>query len=162
MATVQLQTQSNSNQSNTRTLFPSERKELSTSEQEALASAFPPVNPGFIPNGNRVLVQLRSAVTVTKGGIHLTGESIDAQLYEEQIGRVVAMGGATFRNPANMEPWAEGEWFSVGDYVRVPKFGGDKTWTIQDGNQKTLFVVFRDYDIIGTIFGNPLDIKGYI
>lgn len=145
-----------------RSLYKVEPKKLSTREQSDLAAAFPPVDPGFIPNGNRVLIQVRSAKKKSKGGIILTEESQESQLYDEQVGRVVAMGQACFRNPANMEQWAEDPWFEVGDYIRFPKFGGDKTWTVTPDGERTLFIVFREYDTIGKIYCNPLDIKGTI
>jgi co-chaperonin GroES (HSP10) len=137
-----------------------EQKKLSPEEQSALDDAFPDVDPGFIPNGNRVLIQVKKPKTKSKGGIILTDEAAESQIYEEQIGRVVAIGQAAFRNPGNMEPWAEGAWFEVGDFVRFPKFGGDKTWTVTPDGEKTLFIVFREYDTIGKIYCNPLDIKG--
>ncbi len=146
---------------NVRSLFPVERVDFTPEELKEINDTFPPVNPGFIPNGNRVLVQLRSLSETTKGGIILSQQSQEAALYEEQIGRVVAVGASAFFSQATMQPWPEGEWFSIGDFVRVPKFGGDKTWT-KNEDKKTLFVIFRDFDIIGKVIGNPLNIKGYI
>lgn len=158
MATVLAQTKTE--QTKPRSLYSVEQKKLSPEEIEALAEAFPPVDPGFVPNGNRVLVQVRAAKTKTKGGIILTDESTEVQLYDEQIGKVVAIGQAAFRNPADMSQWAEDPWFEVGDFIRFPKFGGDKTWTIGADGEKTLFIVFREYETIGKIYCNPLDIKG--
>ena len=39
------------------------------------------------------------------------------------IGRVVEIGPLAFKNRETMESWPEGSWASVGDYVRVPKWG---------------------------------------
>lgn len=143
-------------------LYPTHKKILTPEDQSALDEAFPFIDPQFVPLGNRVLVQLRAPKEKSKGGVILTSASVESQLYEEQIGRVVAIGKAAFRNPANMESWAEGAWFEVGDFVRVPKFGGDKTWTVKGSDEKCLFVTFREYDVIGLVTGNPLEIKGYI
>lgn len=145
-----------------RSLHPAAPRKFSPQEQADIDSTFPPIDPGFIPNGNRVLVQLRSLQDTTKGGIILSQQSQEAALYEEQIGRVVAIGRSSFYNQSTMQPWPEGEDFALGDFVRVPKFGGDKTWTVSPDGRKTLFVVFRDRDIIGRVTGNPLEIKGYI
>lgn len=156
------QTQTNQNNSSLGSLFKVEQKELSPEEIAAIEDAFPLVDPGFVPNGNRVLIQVRRPKTKSKGGILLTDESVESQVFDEQVGRVVAIGQAAFRNPADMTPWAEGPWFQVGDFVRFPKFGGDKTWTVTPDGEKTLFIVFREYDTIGKIYCNPLDIKGAI
>lgn len=143
-----------------RSLYKVEPKELSPEEKAAIDDAFPPVDPGFIPNGNRVLIQVRRPKEKSKGGIYLTDQNVEGQLYDEQVGRVVAIGQAAFRNPADMSQWAEDPWFEVGDFVRFPKYGGDKTWTVTPDGEKTLFIVFREYDTIGKIYCNPLDIKG--
>lgn len=145
-----------------RSLHPDAPHEFSPTQLKEIDGTFPAIDPGFLPNGNRILVQLRSIQEVTKGGIILSEQSQEAALYEEQIGRVVAIGRSAFYNQSTMEPWPEGEDFTIGDFVRVPKFGGDKTWTVSPDGKKTLFVVFRDRDIIGKVTGNPLDIKGYI
>jgi co-chaperonin GroES (HSP10) len=145
-----------------RSLYPTDTVPLSEQELKDVEAAFPPIDFGFLPSGNRVLVQLRSLEEKTRGGIFLPQQSQEGALYEEQIGRVVAIGRSAFYNQSTMEPWPEGEDFTVGDFVRVPKFGGDKTWTETPDGRKALFVIFRDRDIIGRITGNPLKIKGYI
>lgn len=154
MATEQTQTQ---NLNKPRSLYKIEQKQFSQEELYFIAEAFPSVDPGFVPNGNRILIQVRKAITKTKTGIYLTDESQQSQVYNEQVGKVIAIGQAAFRNPADMSQWAEDPWFEVGDFVRFPKFGGDKTWT-----NDTLFIVFREFDTIGKIYCNPLDIKGAI
>jgi co-chaperonin GroES (HSP10) len=158
MATALTQTKKQNNTA--RSLYSSEQKEFTPEEQIAIDEAFPAIDPGFVPNGNRVLIQVRRPKTKTKGGILLTEQNADVQLYDEQVGRVVAIGQAAFRNPADMTTWAEDPWFDVGDFVRFPKFGGDKTWTVSADGESTLFIVFREFDTIGRIYCNPLDIKG--
>lgn len=145
-----------------RSLYPTEQREFTPQEQQEIKDAFPDIDPGYVPNGNRVIVQLRVLPEKTKGGIILTQASADQALYEEQIGRVVAIGSSAFHSQTTMTPWPEGEWYGVGDYVRVPKFGGDKTWTKISDDKKGLFILFFERDILGRITGNPLAIKGYI
>ncbi len=148
-----------------RSLYKIEQKQFSQEELDQIEEAFPPIDPGFVPNGNRVLIQVRRAQEKSKGGIIITETSQEVNLYDEQIGKVVAIGQAAFRNPADMSQWAEDPWFEVGDFVRFPKFGGDKTWTITkngENTEKTLFIVFREFDTIGKIYCNPLDIRGAI
>lgn len=145
-----------------RSLYSTQRRELSPKELADLADAFPLIDPGIIPNGNRVIVQLRALPSKTKGGIIITQSTRNESLYDEQIGKVISIGASAFHSQATMEPWPEGEWFSIGDYVRVPKFGGDKQWTFTDNEgTETIFVIFRDYEVIGTLTGNPLKVKGF-
>jgi hypothetical protein len=64
-----------------------------------------------------------------------------------------------------LTPWPEGAWASPGEYVRVPKYGGDR-WELDldpnDPDKKVLFVIFEDKDLIGKITGNPLDMKAFV
>lgn len=164
MPAMKLTNKTNSDESQfaVRSLHTTCSRKFSPEELINIEETFPPVDPGFIPNGNRVLVQLRSLQEKTKGGLYISQQSQESALFEEQIGRVVAIGRSAFYNQTNMQPWPEGRWFDVGDFVRVPKFGGDKTWTSSPDGKKTLFAVFRDFDIVGVVTGNPLEIKGYI
>jgi hypothetical protein len=65
-----------------------------------------------------------------------------------------------------MESWPEGAWAQVGDFVRVPKWGGDR-WEIdfkdeQGAEGKCLFTFFNDHELIGKVTGDPRDIKAFI
>jgi hypothetical protein len=61
-----------------------------------------------------------------------------------------------------MDPWPEGSWCTPGDYVRVPKYGGDR-WEVPLSNgESALFVIFNDLDIIGQVTGDPLAIRAFI
>lgn len=141
-----------------RSLFPVKFKDFNAHEQKLIDDAFPEIDPGMVPNGNRILVQMRSARLKTAGGVHLPENTSTSQLYEEQVGKVISIGSSAFHSQTTMNPWPEGEPFGVGDFVRVPKFGGDRQWT----RGEALFQIVRDFDIIAVVLGNPLDIKGYV
>lgn len=143
---------------NIRSLFPVAFRQFSPIEQKSIDEAFPLIDPGMVPSGNRIIVQMRSAKLKTAGGIHLPDNTSTSQLYEEQIGRVVSIGSSAFHSQTTMNPWPEGEPFGVGDFVRIPKFGGDRQWT----RGEALFQIVRDFDVIAVVLGNPLDIKGYV
>jgi hypothetical protein len=67
-----------------------------------------------------------------------------------------------FKNRNTQEPWPEGAWSKVGDFVRVPKYGGDK-WSVKtDDDQEVIFVILNDLDLVGEITGDPLAFKAYI
>lgn len=125
--------------------------------------AFPPCDPGIKPFGSRVLVQVRTPKKKTAGGIILTSETRETDAWNTQIAKVLDMGELAFKNRTTMERWPEGNWCEVGDFVRVPKYGGDR-WTVKvnDGDDEALLVIFNDLDLIGKVTGDPLAIKAFI
>ena len=62
-----------------------------------------------------------------------------------------------------MEPWPEGSWCEVGDYIRVPKWGGDR-WEVMVGadEEKALFMILNDHEIIAKVTGNPLEMRAFV
>ncbi len=137
----------------------------STAELEA---AFPPIDPGIRPFGSRVLVQIRTAKKVTAGGIILTDDAKDTEKWNTQIAKVIAKGPLAFKNRNTLEDWKEGHWCEPGDFVRVPKYAGDRFGIPfgdkVDGVQRdeAMFVIFDDLNIIGAVTGDPLGIKAFI
>ena len=129
-----------------------------------LDEAFPPVDPGVQPFGSRVLVQIRTPKTKTKGGIIITQEMREVEHHNTQVAKIIAVGPLAFKNRQTMEHWPEGSWVEPGDFVRVPKYGGDR-WTVKhkDGadilESNVIFVLFDDLNLIGKITGDPLVVK---
>ena len=127
-----------------------------------LEEAFPSGEPGLIPFGSRVLVQIRTANRTSEGGIILHTETRETEIWNTQIAKVVSLGPLAFKNRNTMESWPEGSWCKPGEYVRVPKYGGDR-WKVPYGNdEEALFVIFNDLDIVGGVVGDPLAIKAFI
>ena len=127
-----------------------------------LEEAFPSVEPGLIPFGSRVLVQIRSPKKTSSGGIILHNETRETEIWNTQIAKVHSLGPLAFKNRNTMESWPEGAWCKPGEYVRVPKYGGDR-WKVPYGNdEEALFVIFNDLDIVGGVVGDPLAIKAFI
>jgi co-chaperonin GroES (HSP10) len=131
-----------------------------------LDEAFPAVDAGAVPCGARILVQWRmTKETVTESGIILANETKEAEKWNNQVAKIVAIGPLAFKKRDSMEPWPEGSWVSVGDFVRMPKWGGDR-WEIPfmiDGKEHTaLFSVFNDHEIIAKITSDPLMVKAFI
>lgn len=132
-----------------------------------LAGAFPAVDPGAIPLGARVLVQLRMAKKrVTASGIILAQETRDTEKAQNPVGKVVAMGPLAFKKRDSMEPWPEGSWCDVGDFLRVPKWTGDR-WEVKlpnapEGEDKVEFIVLNDHEVIAKITGDPLEMRAFV
>lgn len=135
---------------------------------ENLDEAFPHCDPGVQPFGSRVMVQIRTPKNKTSGGIIIPkgGETQETEFWVQQSAKVLAVGPLAFCNRDTQKPWPEGSWCQPGDYVRVPRFGGDR-WTITlsgSGEDKieALIIIYNDLDIIGKITGDPTQMKGFI
>ncbi len=129
-----------------------------------IAWAFPSVDPGAKPLGGRILVQLRrTKQTVTGAGIILVQETKETEKWNNMVARVIEIGPLAFRKRDTMEPWPEGSWCVVGDYIRVPKWGGDR-WEVEvEGEEeKALFMILNDHEVIAKVTCNPLEMKAFL
>jgi co-chaperonin GroES (HSP10) len=132
-----------------------------------VAWAFPSVDPGAKPLGGRILVQLRRAKQkTTSAGIILVEETKETEKWQNMVAKVVEIGPLAFKHRDTMLPWPEGSWIEVGDYIRVPKWGGDR-WEVpiegaDDHEDPALFMVLNDHEVIVKITGNPLAMKAFI
>lgn len=142
-----------------------ESRNRSRRSYQTIEDAFPDVDPMHEPFGDRVLVQLRSPAEKTEGGIILTHDSQDTEKWNTQVAKVLAIGPVAFKNRDTLEPWKEGAWCSVGEFVRVPKYGADR-WEVpvpdSPTNKKAIFMFIRDNDLGGRIKGDPLQVIAYI
>jgi len=129
---------------------------------ESVDEAFPDCDPGVHPFGSRVLVQIRTPKKKTAGGILLLDDARETEIYNTQIAKVRSVGSLAFKNRNTMDPWPEGSWCEVGDYVRVPRYGGDR-WTVKTpSGEDAIVVIFNDLDLVGRVTGDPLAIKAFL
>jgi co-chaperonin GroES (HSP10) len=129
-----------------------------------IAWAFPSVDPGAKPLGGRVLVQLRrTKQTVTGAGIILVQETKETEKWNNMVARVVENGPLAFKKRDTMESWPEGSWCEIGDFIRVPKWGGDR-WEVEvgDDEEKALFMILNDHEIIAKVTGDPLQMRAFV
>ena len=132
-----------------------------------LEEAFPLVDPGAIPLGARVLVQLRKAKKrMTNSGIILPEETRDTERAQNPVAKVIALGPLAFKKRDTMESWVEGTWCEVGDFIRVPKWGGDR-WEVpvpdaHSDDDPALFMVLNDHEVIAKLTGDPLAMKAFL
>jgi len=137
------------------------------SDPAELAWAFPEVNAGQAPFGGRVIVQLRRIRKTAKGSrIILVDETKENEKWQNMIGKVIAIGPLAFKNRETMASWPEGSWAQVGDYVRVPKWGGDR-WerTVpneNDSDTPVLFMTINDHELIAKVTDDPLSFNVFI
>lgn len=124
---------------------------------------FPFIDPEFRPFGHRVLVQIRRVVAKTSSGIILARETKESEAYNNTIGKVIAMGPLAYKNRGTGEPWPEGVWASVGDYVKLPRYGGDR-WSVDmdDGLEPIQIVLFSDSDLQGAYTGDVTQVRSHI
>lgn len=108
---------------------------------------FPELDPGVQPQGNRIVVQLRKAKDVSKGGIILVGDTKATEKWNEVIAKVVKVGPLAYKDVSTLEPWPEGPWANPGDLVRVIKYGGDR-WAVPHGDGEVVFIILQDREVI--------------
>lgn len=119
---------------------------------ETLEEAFPAIDPGVKPLGARILIQLKSVKKASKGGIILVDETRETERVQSMIGKVIAIGPLAFKNRETATDWPEGTWCEVGDYVRVPRWSGDR-FTVPVGDDEINFSVLNDFELWATV--NP-------
>jgi co-chaperonin GroES (HSP10) len=137
------------------------------SDPAELAWAFPDVNPGQAPFGGRIIVQLRRIKKTASGSrIILVSETKEAEKWNNMIGKVIAVGPLAFKNRDTMASWPEGSWANEGDYVRVPRWGGDRWERAVPGEDDTedpvLFMTINDHELIARVTDDPLSFKAYV
>jgi co-chaperonin GroES (HSP10) len=132
-----------------------------------IAWAFPSVDPGAKPLGGRILVQLRRTKKKTsKAGIILVEETKEAEKWNNMVAKVIEIGPLAFKNRDTMQGWPEGSWCQVGDYIRVPKWGGDR-WEVKvegedDMEDPALFMILNDHEVIAKVTCSPLEMRSFI
>lgn len=132
---------------------------------DSLEDAFPPLTEADLnhePFGSAILVQLRQSKSKTKGGILLTDQLREADKSNVQVAKVVAIGPMAFKNRTTMQPWPEGAWAKIGDFVRVPKFTNDR-WevTVKGVEEPVILAQFNDLDLKGRV-NDPLIVKTFV
>lgn len=139
--------------------------------------AFPPIDPGCRPLGNMVLVQVRCALEKS-GNIILPTDSRQTEQYNTQIAKVISMGPLAFHNRNTGELWPEGAWCGVGDFVRIPKYQGERfmlhfkrpEMKFEDGKwhetkqivtDEVEFVFLQDLRLTAVYTADPLTIRAF-
>ena len=150
--------------SDTKDPIPTIEGQAGVSDPVELAWAFPDVAPGQQPYGGRVIVQLRR-IKKKAGLIIIVDETKENEKWNNMIGKVVSIGPLAFKNRDTMASWPEGSWANVGDFVRVPRWGGDR-WERpvpnEDGKDPVLLMTINDHELIAKVTDDPLSFKAYV
>jgi len=158
----------------------------------SLDEAFPAVDPGIRPLGAVVLVQIRQPKRFSAGGVELIAETRATEYYNTQVAKVIAFGPLCFKTVKTIEAplpgvapqdvlvdYVEGSWFQLGEFVRVPRYGGDRFAVEYDHvyrlkepgsdhfepstrREEIIFCLFKAKDILGVITGDPLKVKAFL
>lgn len=130
---------------------------------KSLDEMFPEIDPEFAPFGHRVIVQIRRVVNKTSSGIILAKEATETEAYNNTIGKLISVGPLAFKKRTTGEEWPEGIWARPGDFVRVPRFGGDR-WVVDlhDGLSPVHLVLFADSDLLGAYTGDVSKVRSHL
>lgn len=162
-------------------------------DYKSLAEAFPNVDPGMKPCGFVGLFQIRHPKRFTKGGLELIQETRSTEHYNTQVAKVIALGDLAFKSVKTIPnqtgvigperdvlvDWPEGKWFKIGDFVRLPKYGGDRFSVpymheseavdpesgekyIAQTPDEIIFALFQVKNVMSVITGDPLKIKAFL
>ena len=96
----------------------------------------------------------------------MVAETKETEKWQNMVAKVIEIGPLAFRKRDSMEPWPEGSWCEAGDYIRVPKWGGDR-WEVKvpgedDLEDPALFMILNDHEVIAKVTGNPLEMKAFL
>lgn len=94
---------------------------------DSIQDAFPDVKHPYQPLGSIVMVMLKLPPLKLTGAFEVNDDDRHTERDNQQVGKVVAMGPLAFRRRETCEPWPEGAWCGIGDFVYVPKYQGDRT-----------------------------------
>lgn len=117
-----------------------------------LDTAFPEIDPGVTPLGARILVQLRTVREKTAGGLIIVEDTRQFNKANTQLAKIIRLGPLSYRNRETGELWKEGVWARPGDFVRIPRYGGDRfERKIPGTNDTAIFAIFSDHELVAKV-----------
>ena len=102
------------------------------------------------PSGWRMLVIPYIGKRTSKGGIHLTKETVDRESLATVVAYVVKKGLLCY---SDKEKYGETPWCEEGDWVLIGRYAGAR-FKLEEGDEVR---IINDDEVIGTIL-NPDDI----
>ena len=141
---------------------------VNLTDDTRLAYAFPDADVPYLPLGKMIMVQLRTPgdfkVLANGQKLYFTDETKEYEKHNVQTGLVRKLGPVAYKHRLTLESFPEGDWCKPGDFVRVPKYGGDRVAVPcrDDPKREAMFVVVNDTDVIGLVNGDPLSLKAIL
>lgn len=148
---------------------------------DSMEEAFPSVDAGIQPLGTTCLFLIRRPKRRSIGNLILPEDVRSTEYYNTQVGKVIALGPLCFKSTGadgSLKDWPEGPWFKPGDFVRLPKYGGDRfavSRMVDDVEHDergvehavkvkddVIFALFRVKDVLGLITGDPLLVRAFL
>lgn len=129
-------------------------------DYKSIEEAFPKVSHGHTPCMSNYLVQVRRAKTTTAGGIFVPEESRKSEAANTTVAKVVALGPLCFKNARDLKPWPEGPSFDVGDYLRIPRYGGFR-FSVKHAGEEIDFVLFDHLQQLAKL-EDPMTVISYL
>ena len=127
--------------------------------------AFPDIKPYVQAVGQRLIVQVRTPATKSRGGILFANDTRESEKWNTAVARVISMGDLAYCDRNTGDGWPEGPWCKEGDFVLIPKYGAH-TWQQpipgRDAGDEALFSIINDRDVIGVWDADPLAYKGWV
>lgn len=116
---------------------------------------FPDIDPGEVPVLYRVLVQMKSPVRKTKGGVLTADETQTHDMYQERLGKIIALGPLAFCSRDTGQPWGGDDARpKVGQFVRIQGALG-RSWKMNHAGHEALFTVLDDLDLQTVLTYDP-------
>ena len=106
------------------------------------------------PTGYRILLIPYMMKPKSKGGIILTGETVQQEQLATTVAYVVAVGPDAYKDPK----FTEGPWCKQGDYVLFGRYAGAKI--TMNGNGDNLPMRLINDDEVLAVIKNPEDYVG--
>jgi co-chaperonin GroES (HSP10) len=128
---------------------------------QSLEDAFPSIETGHEPLASNYLVQVRRAKSTTKGGLFIPEEARKSEAANTTVGKVVAIGPICFKDPRTGQEWFEGPSFKVGDYLRIPRYGGFR-FSVKWKDEEIDFVLFDHLQQLAKLSADPRTITAYL
>lgn len=127
-----------------------------------LDESFPDVDPNFEPFGHLVLLQVRVAKErVSEDSKILLPDEVRHTIQANtQVAKLIVHGPLAFHNRTTGVIWPEGAWARPGDFVRIPKYSGDR-WEVKYGDGVVMFVLLKDLELAGRV-PRPLEVVAYV
>lgn len=134
----------------------------SISTSGLLSNSFPDVDPNFEPFGHLVLLQVRVArERVSEESKILIPDEVRHTIQANtQVAKLISHGPLAFHNRTTGVIWPEGAWAKPGDFIRIPKYSGDR-WEVKYEDGVVMFVLLKDLELAGRV-PRPLEVVAYV